>query len=198
MNPQTISFSEFGTNLHRALLLREELNAIASTRNLGHGGSSGRYRRASQANSLYQNQGTYGKFRTPGSTSSVPKGGTNSAGNRIDAKGVGRDGRRRTYYNLICKSPDHILMDKKCDQSGMRNYVEVQVNRNPKTAPSILFAMIDQYADENTDIEEKIIANYLDEEHADEDGSDIEAQVNCNIATESDPDFSRDVDAEDF
>jgi hypothetical protein len=38
----------------------------------------------------------------------------------------------------------------------------------------------------------------LDEEHADEDGSDIEAQVNWNIATESYPDFSRDVDAEDF
>jgi hypothetical protein len=38
----------------------------------------------------------------------------------------------------------------------------------------------------------------LDEEHADEDGSDIEAQFNWNIATESDPDFSRDVDAEDF
>jgi hypothetical protein len=29
--PQTISFSEFGTNLHRALLLRDELNAIAAT-----------------------------------------------------------------------------------------------------------------------------------------------------------------------
>jgi hypothetical protein len=38
----------------------------------------------------------------------------------------------------------------------------------------------------------------LGEEHADEDGSDIEAQVNCNIANERDPDFSRDVDAEDF
>jgi hypothetical protein len=80
----------------------------------------------------------------------------------------------------------------------MRNYVEGQVNRNPKTAPSILFAMMDQYANEDTDIEEIVIVNYLDEEHADEDGSDIEAQVNWNIATESDPDFSRDVDAEDF
>jgi hypothetical protein len=38
----------------------------------------------------------------------------------------------------------------------------------------------------------------LDETNADEVGSDIEAQVNWNIATESDPDFSRDVDAEDF
>jgi hypothetical protein len=75
INPQTISFSEFGTNLHRALLLRDELNAIAATHNLGHGGSSGCYRRASPANTLYQNQGTYGKPRTPGSTSSVPKGG---------------------------------------------------------------------------------------------------------------------------
>jgi hypothetical protein len=52
MNPQTISFSEFGTNLHRALLLRDELNATAATHNLGHGGSSGRYRRASPANTL--------------------------------------------------------------------------------------------------------------------------------------------------
>jgi hypothetical protein len=82
-----------------------------------------------------------------------------------------------------------MLMDKKCDQSGMRNYVEGQVNRNPKTAPSILFAMMDQYADEDTDIEENFIVNDLEEEHADEDGSDIEAQVNWNIATERDPDF---------
>jgi hypothetical protein len=58
--------------------------------------------------------------------------------------------------------------------------------------------MMGQYADENTDIEENVIVNDLDEEHADEDGIDIEAQVNWNIATERDPDFSRDVDAEDF
>jgi hypothetical protein len=57
---------------------------------------------------------------------------------------------------------------------------------------------MDQYADEDTDIEENVIVNDLDEEHVDEDGSDIEAQVNGNIATESDPDFSRNVDAEDF
>jgi hypothetical protein len=38
----------------------------------------------------------------------------------------------------------------------------------------------------------------LDEEHAGENGSDIEAQVNWNIATECHPDFSRDVYAEDF
>jgi hypothetical protein len=55
MNPQTISLSEFGTNLHRALLLRDELNAIAATHNLSHEGSSARYRRASLANTLYQN-----------------------------------------------------------------------------------------------------------------------------------------------
>jgi hypothetical protein len=61
MNPQTISFSEVGTNLHCALLLRDELSAIAATHNLGHGGSSGRYRRAKLANAFYQNQGTYGK-----------------------------------------------------------------------------------------------------------------------------------------
>jgi hypothetical protein len=46
-----------------------------------------------------------------------------------------------------------MLMNRKCDQSVMRNYVEWQVNRNPKAAPSILFAMMDQYADEDTDIE---------------------------------------------
>jgi hypothetical protein len=110
-----------------------------------------------------------------------------------------------------------MLMDKKCDQSGMRNYVQGQVNRNPKTAPSILFSVMVQYADEDTDSEENVIVNDLDEkhadedgsdieaqvndlddEHADEDGSDIEAQVNWNIATERDPNFSRDVDAEDF
>jgi hypothetical protein len=68
MKPQTISFSEFGTNLHRALLLHDELNTIAATHNLGHGRSSGRYRRASTANTLYQNQGTYRKPRTPEST----------------------------------------------------------------------------------------------------------------------------------
>jgi hypothetical protein len=198
MKPQTISFSEFGTNLHRALLLRDELNAKAATHNFGHGESSGRYRHASQANTLYQNQGTYGKPRTPGSTSLVPKGETNSAGNRIGANRVGRDGRRRTCYNPICKIPDHMLMDNKCDQSGMRNYVEGQANRNPKTAPSILFAIKDQYADEDTDIEEKIIVNDVDKEHADKDGSDIEAQVNWNIAAERDSDFSCDVDAEDF
>jgi hypothetical protein len=196
MYPQTISFSEFGTNLHRAL--RDELNSIASTHNLGHGGSSGNNRRASPANTLYQNQGTYGKPRTPGSTSSVPKGGTDSAGNRIGANGVGRDGHCRTCYNSFCKIPDHMLMDKKCDQSGMRNYVEGQVNRNPKTALSILFAMMDQCVEEDTDVEEEVVANGLGEEHADEDGSDIEAQVNWNIANERDPDFSRDVDAEDF
>jgi hypothetical protein len=55
--------------------------------------------------------------------------------------------------------------------------------------------MMDQYADEDTDIEENLMVNYLDEEHADEDGSDIEAQINCNVATERDPDSSRDVDA---
>jgi hypothetical protein len=44
-------------------------------------------------------------------------------------------------------------MDKKCDQSGMRNYVEGQVNRNPKTASSILFAMMNQYVHEDTDVE---------------------------------------------
>jgi hypothetical protein len=38
----------------------------------------------------------------------------------------------------------------------------------------------------------------LDDEYADEDGSDIEAQVNWNIASECDPNFSRDVDAEYF
>jgi hypothetical protein len=92
-----------------------------------------------------------------GSTSTVPKGGTDSAGKRIGANGVDRDGRRRTCYNPICKSSDHIMMEKKCDRSGMRNYVEGQVNRNPKTSPSILFAMMDQYADEDTDIEENVI-----------------------------------------
>jgi hypothetical protein len=75
---------------------------------------------------------------------------------------------------------------------------EGQVNRNPKTTPSILFAMMEWYADEDTDIDENFIVNDLDEEHADEDGSDIEAQVNWNIATERDPDFSSDVGAEDF
>jgi hypothetical protein len=129
---------------------------------------------------------------------SVPKGGTDSAGKQLGANRVGRDGRRRTWYNPICKIPDHIMMDKKCDQSGMRNYVEGQVNRNPKTAPSILFAMMDQYADKDMDIEENVIVNDLDEEHADEDGSNIEAQVNWNIATERDPDSSRDVDGEYF
>jgi hypothetical protein len=63
MNSQTIS--EFGTNLHRALLLRDELNAIAATHNLGHGGSFGRYRHASPANTLYQNQGTYARVWKP-------------------------------------------------------------------------------------------------------------------------------------
>jgi hypothetical protein len=65
MNPQAISFSEFGTNLHRALLLRDHLNAIAASHNLGHGGFSGRYPRASLDKTLYQNQGIYGKPRTP-------------------------------------------------------------------------------------------------------------------------------------
>jgi hypothetical protein len=45
----------------------------------------------------------------------------------------------------------------------MRYYVEGQVNRNPKTAPSILFAVMDQYANEDTDIEENVIVNNLDE-----------------------------------
>jgi hypothetical protein len=58
--------------------------------------------------------------------------------------------------------------------------------------------MIDQYAEEDTDIEENVIVNDLDEEHADEDGSDVKAQVNWNIATERDSDFSRDVDADNF
>jgi hypothetical protein len=80
----------------------------------------------------------------------------------------------------------------------MRNYVEEQVNRNPKTALSILFVMMDQYVDEDTDVEEEVVANGLDEEHADEDGSDIEAQVNWNIANEREPELSRDIDAEDF
>jgi hypothetical protein len=91
-----------------------------------------------------------------------------------------------------------MLMDKKCDQSGMRNYVEGQINRNPKTASSILFAMMDQYVDEDTDVEKEVVANGLDEEYVDEDGSDIEAQVNWNIANEHEPEFSRDIDAEDF
>jgi hypothetical protein len=87
-----------------------------------------------------------------------------------------------------------MLMDKKYVQLGMRNYVEGQINRNPKTSPSVLFAMMDQYADEDTDVEEDVIANDLDEEHADEDGSDTEAQFNWNVGTEHDLDFSRDVE----
>jgi hypothetical protein len=187
MNPQTISFSEFGTNLHRVLLLRDELDAITTTHNSGHEGASGSYHRAALANTLYQNQETFGKPRTPGSTSSVPQGRTNSAGKRIGANGFVWNGLRRTCYNPICKSPDHMLMKKKCDQSGMRNYVEGQVNRNPKTASSILFAMMDQYVDEDTDFEEEVVAFGLDEEYADEGGSDIEAQVNWNIANEREP-----------
>jgi hypothetical protein len=55
-----------------------------------------------------------------------------------------------------------MLMEKKCDQLGMRNFVEGQVNRNPKTAPRILAAMIDQYADKDMDVEEEVVANDLD------------------------------------
>jgi hypothetical protein len=58
--------------------------------------------------------------------------------------------------------------------------------------------MMDQYVDEDTDVEEEVVANGLDEEYADEDGSDIEAQVNWNIANKREPEFSRDIDAEDF
>jgi hypothetical protein len=43
---------------------------------------------------------------------------------RIGANGVGQNGRSRTCYNLIFKIPDKMLMDKMCDQSGMRNYVK--------------------------------------------------------------------------
>jgi hypothetical protein len=46
MNPLTISFSEFGTNLHRALLHRDKLNAITTTHNSGHEGDSGSYHSA--------------------------------------------------------------------------------------------------------------------------------------------------------
>jgi hypothetical protein len=93
-------------------------------------------------------------------------------------------------YNPICKSTDHFMMDEKCDRSGMRNYVEGQVNRNPKTAPRLLFAMMDQCMDEDTDVEDKVVANGLGEEHADEDGSYIEAQINWNIANDRYPDYS--------
>jgi hypothetical protein len=113
MNPQTISFSEFGSNLHRALLLRDELNAMTTTHNSGHEGACESYHRAALANTPHQNQETYGKIRAPGSTSSVPQGGTDSAWKRIGANGVSWDGHRRTCYNPICKSPDHMLMDKK-------------------------------------------------------------------------------------
>jgi hypothetical protein len=58
--------------------------------------------------------------------------------------------------------------------------------------------MMDQYAGEDIDIEENVIVNDLDKEHSDDNGSDIETQVNWNTATERDPNFSRDVDAEDF
>jgi hypothetical protein len=44
----------------------------------------------------------------------------------------------------------------------MRNYVEGHVNRNPKTAPSISFDMMDQYADEDTNVEENVVVNDLD------------------------------------
>jgi hypothetical protein len=150
-------------NLHRALLLRDELNTMTTTNNSGHEGASGSYHRAALANTLHQNQEIYGKPRTPGSTSSVPQVGTDSAGKRIGANGVGWDGHRRTCYNPICKNPDHMLMDKKCDKSGMRNYVEGQVNRNPKTASSILFTMMDLYVNEDIDVEEEVVANGLDE-----------------------------------
>jgi hypothetical protein len=171
---------------------------MTTTHDSGREGASEIYHRAALANTLHQNQEIYGKSRTPGSTSSVPQSGTDSAGKRIGANGVGWDGHRRTCYILICKIPDHILMDKKCDQSGMRNYVEGQVNRKPKTASSILFAMMDQYVDEDTDVEEEVVANGLNEEYTDEDGSDIEAQVNWNTANERGPEISRDIDAEDF
>jgi hypothetical protein len=101
MNPQTISFSEFGTTCIALFSFATssmpwQPHTILVTEDL-----SGRYRRVSTTNMLYQNQGTYGKPRTPGSTSSVPKGGTDSAGKRIGANGVGRDGRHRTCYNPI-------------------------------------------------------------------------------------------------
>jgi hypothetical protein len=57
--------------------------------------------------------------------------------------------------------------------------------------------MMNQYADEDMDIGEKVIVNDLNEEHADEAGSDIEAQVNWNNANDRDPDVSRDVDTGD-
>jgi hypothetical protein len=163
---------------------------------LDHEGSSGRYRRASPANTLYRNQG----IRKTSHSWIHLVGSERWDGQRrkTHRRKRSRSRRRRTCYIPICKIPDHMLMDKKCDQSGMRNYVEGQVNRNPKTAPSILFAMMDQYVDEDTDIEENVIVNNLDEEHADEDSSDIEEQVNWNIATERDPEFSRHFDVEDF
>jgi hypothetical protein len=80
----------------RALLLRDELNAIATTPNLGNEEASGRYRRAALASTLYQNQGTYGKPRTAGSISSVPEGRKDSARKRIGGSVVSRDGRRPT------------------------------------------------------------------------------------------------------
>jgi hypothetical protein len=80
----------------------------------------------------------------------------------------------------------------------MRNYDEGQVNRSPETAPSTLFAMMKQYADEDTDVAEKVVANDLDREHADDDGSDTRTQVTWNIPAERELESSPDVDAEDY
>jgi hypothetical protein len=85
-----------------------------------------------------------------------------------------------------------MLMDKKCDQSGLRKYVGGQTNRNTKVSKKISFAMMDQYADKDTEVSEEVVANGLDEEHVDDDGSDAEAQVNITI--EREPEFSCDVD----
>jgi hypothetical protein len=49
------------------------------------GGAYGRYFRAALAKTLYYNQGTYGKSRTPGPISLVPKGGMDSAGKFVGA-----------------------------------------------------------------------------------------------------------------
>jgi hypothetical protein len=54
------------------------------------------------------------------------------------------------------------------------------------------------YKDKGLNVTAELASNGLDEEYADEDGSDIEAQVNWNIANEREPEFSRDIDAEDF
>jgi hypothetical protein len=84
----------------------------------------------------------------------VPTGRKDNKGASIGANGTGRDGLRRLCFNPICRSPDHMLADQKCDQSAMPTYVRHRMARHPKHTQKIVFAYMSEMCGDDSATDE--------------------------------------------